>query len=42
MGKIKSEKETLLGLKQMQLNADGAGKQNYYLNYFRIDPVNQS
>ena len=42
MAKIKHEKETLLGLKQMYSNADGVGKQTYYMNYFKVDPNNQA
>ena len=31
-----------MGLRQMQLNTDGTGRQTYYTSYFRIDPSAQA
>ena len=42
MARIKNEKETLLGLKQMQINQDQTGKNQYYQSYFGIDTASQS
>jgi len=36
--KLKQEEQTLLGLKQMYSNMSSAGRQDYYTNYFRLDP----
>ncbi len=40
MTKIKHEEQTLLGLKQMYVNQDLAGKANYYSSYFQLDISN--